>query len=164
MQDSACICPADTSVSADSVSQTDSSAYAALRIDHQLCFPLYAASRKVVSLYQPFLKPLGLTYTQYIVMLALWEKDQILMKDLGQRLHLDNGTLTPVLKKLAEAGWLRRQRLQEDERMVSISLTAKGQTLRETAKDLPAQIRSCVKLQPEAAVTLYHLLYQILDS
>ncbi|NJP39701.1 MarR family transcriptional regulator [Oscillospiraceae bacterium HV4-5-C5C] len=138
--------------------------YAALRLDHQLCFPLYAASRKVIALYQPFLQPLGLTYTQYIVLLALWEQDQVLIKQLGDRLHLDNGTLTPVLKRLAEKGLLRRQRLAEDERMVSICLTQQGRALKEAVKDLPQKIEACIQLNSADAAVLYQLLYRILDS
>ncbi|MDD2213505.1 MAG: MarR family transcriptional regulator [Oscillospiraceae bacterium] len=164
MQSDASARPSDALTATDTVAQTQDQAGAVFSSDRQLGFPLYAVSRKVVSLYQPFLKPLGLTYTQYIVLLALWEKNPILMKDLGTCLYLDHGTLTPVLKKLAEAGLLQRQRLRQDERMVSIKLTPKGQALREAVKDLPAQIRNSIKLEQEAAASLYHLLYQILNS
>lgn len=138
------------------------SAYDALRLDQQVCFPLYAASRKVVSLYTPFLKPLGITYTQYLILLVLWEHDNIPVGELGEKLYLDTGTLTPVLKRMEEEGHLTRTRGAEDERVVMISLTAQGHALREKVQDLPQKISCRVSLSPDDAQTLYRLLYQVL--
>ena len=135
-----------------------------LKLDNQLCFPLYAAARQVVSLYTPHLKELGLTYTQYIVFLVLWEGDGIPVGELGRRLYLDNGTLTPLLKKLESAGYLTRSRDKDDERVVTVTLTENGQALKEKAKDIPLKIGSCIKLKEEEAQGLYILLYQLLKG
>ena len=101
----------------------------AMKLENQLCFPLYAAARNVTGLYTPWLKPLGLTYTQYIVLLVLWEKDGISVTEIGEKLMLDNGTLSPLLKKLENAGYITRQRSREDERVVVIRLTESGRAL-----------------------------------
>ncbi len=135
-----------------------------LKLENQLCFPLYAAARQVVSLYTPYLKELGLTYTQYIVFLVLWEGDGIPVGELGRRLYLDNGTLTPLLKKLESAGYLTRARDKDDERVVTVTLTESGQALKEKAKDIPLKIGSCIKLKEEEAQGLYILLYQLLKG
>ena len=108
-----------------------------LKLENQLCFPLYAASRQVVSLYTPYLKELGLTYTQYIVFLVLWEKDGIPVGELGKKLYLDNGTLTPLLKKLEGGGYVTRSRQKDDERVVIVSLTKEGRALKEKARGDP---------------------------
>jgi DNA-binding MarR family transcriptional regulator len=100
-----------------------------MKLSNQLCFPLYAAARNVTSLYTPLLKPLGLTYTQYIVFLVLWEKDGITVGELGEKLMLDNGTLSPLLKKMQQAGYVERRRCREDDRVVEITLTEKGRAL-----------------------------------
>ena len=136
----------------------------ALCLDSQLCFPLYAAARRVVNLYGPALKELDLTYTQYIVFLVLWETDGIAVGDLCRRLYLDNGTVTPLLKKLEEKGLIRRVRSREDERSVAVFLTEQGRALMERAKDIPSTVGSCISLSPEDAVTLYTLLYKLLDA
>ena len=141
----------------------DQNGYEQLKIENQLCFPLYACGRKIVSLYTPYLKPLGLTYTQYIVLLVLWEERSVQVKDLCRKLYLDSGTLTPVLKKMEEAGWLTRERCHEDERVVTVTVTEKGMELREEVKDIPAKIGCCVPLPAEDAKTLYRLLYQVLE-
>lgn len=135
-----------------------------LKIDHQLCFPLYAAARRTVALYTPHLKPLGLTYTQYIVFLVLWEQDGLTVGDIGHKLRLDNGTLTPLLKKMEEQGFLTRARSAEDERVVLIHLTEKGRALREKARGIPQKIGSCLRIPPDSAATLYTLLYQLMDA
>ena len=135
-----------------------------LKLENQLCFPLYAAARQVVSLYTPHLKELGLTYTQYIVFLVLWEGDGIPVGELGRRLYLDNGTLTPLLKKLESAGYLTRSRDKDDERVVTVTLTESGRALKEKAKDIPLKIGSCIKLKEEEAQGLYILLYQLLKG
>lgn len=135
-----------------------------LKLDNQLCFPLYAASRQVVSLYTPYLKELGLTYTQYIVFLVLWETDGIPVGELGRRLYLDNGTLTPLLKKLEAAGYLTRSRDTADERVVIVSLTGEGRALKEKAKEIPLKIGTCIKLSENDAKALYEILRKLLGG
>ena len=136
----------------------------ALKLENQLCFPLYAAARKVIGLYTPFLKPLGITYTQYIVFLVLWEEDGITVGELGKKLSLDNGTLTPLLKKMEQQGFIKRLRSTADERVVIISLTTAGLALREQARDIPSCISQQIGLPPEDAGVLYRLLYRLLDE
>jgi DNA-binding MarR family transcriptional regulator len=136
----------------------------AMKLSNQLCFPLYAAARNVTGLYTPCLRPLGLTYTQYIVFLVLWEKDALTVGEIGERLMLDNGTLSPLLKKMEQAGYVERRRSQEDERVVVITLTEAGRALQEKAKDIPAQVAGCIDLSPEKAQTLYALLYELLEN
>lgn len=136
---------------------------ACLLLENQLCFPLYACARKVTALYTPYLKPLGLTYTQYITFMVLWEKDNLSVGDLCARLHLDSGTMTPLLKKLEQQGYVTRTRLPDDERCVVISLTESGKALKEAVRDIPVKVGSCIDLSPEDAAKLYELLYQLLD-
>ena len=136
----------------------------AMKLSNQLCFPLYAASRNVISLYTPLLRPLGLTYTQYLVLLVLWEKDGLTVGELCDKLMLDNGTLSPLLKKMQQAGYLERKRSTEDDRVVVVTLTEAGRALQEQAKDVPARIARCVELPPEKAQALYTLLYELLDN
>jgi Transcriptional regulators len=138
--------------------------YDQLKLDNQLCFPLYAAARKVVALYTPLLKPLGLTYTQYIILMVLWEKGETTIKELGKKLHLDTGTLTPVLKRMEADGHVTRQRSSTDERVVNVSITDKGMSLREKAKDVPSQIGACVPLSEKDARELYRLLYLVIEA
>lgn len=135
-----------------------------LKLENQLCFPLYAASRKITNRYIPFLKPFGITYTQYIVFLVLWEEDEITVGEIGKKLYLDNGTLTPMLKKLEEAGWILRKRSRDDERVVIIKLTDKGNQLKYDLKDIPAKMGECVNISHEDATDLYRILYQIIES
>lgn len=134
----------------------------ALKLDNQLCFPLYAAARQVVSLYTPYLKELGLTYTQYIVFLVLWEGEAVTVGELCRRLYLDNGTLTPLLKKLEAAGYIVRERSSEDERVVTVSLTDAGRAMKERAAHIPFKVGSCIALSGEEADTMYRLLYKLL--
>ena len=136
----------------------------ALKLDNQLCFPLYAAARSVVNLYTPHLKPLGLTYTQYIVFLVLWEKDGVTVGDICERLMLDNGTLSPLLKKMEQAGYIKRTRSTRDDRIVVITLTEEGRQLKEKVQDIPLKVGSCITLPPKDAQTLYTLLYELLDK
>ncbi|AIF47451.1 MarR family winged helix-turn-helix transcriptional regulator [Dyella japonica] len=117
-----------------------------LLLDQQLCFALYAASRSVTGLYRPLLEPLGLTYPQYLVMLVLWEQDGLTVRELGQRLQLDSGTLTPLLKRLQAAELVTRQRRAEDEREVDIRLTEAGFALREKASRIPECLAQCMQL------------------
>ena len=141
-----------------------SNEYEALKLENQLCFPLYACARKVIAQYTPYLKPLGITYTQYILFMALWEKDGQTVGELGERLFLDNGTLTPMLKKLEQAGFLTRKREAEDERKVTVRLTEKGWQLRDQAKDIPAAVGCCISIETEEAQALYGLLYKIIGQ
>lgn len=136
----------------------------AMKLENQLCFPLYAAARNVTNLYTPLLSPLGLTYTQYLVFLVLWERDGITVGSIGEKLRLDNGTLSPLLKKLEQAGYIERQRSKEDERVVVITLTEKGRELQLQAKDVPLKAAGCVDLPPEKARALYTLLYELLNN
>ena len=136
----------------------------AMKLSHQLCFPLYAAARNVTNLYTPWLKPLGLTYTQYIVFLVLWEKDGISVSEIGEKLMLDNGTLSPLLKKMEQAGYIMRRRCRDDDRVVEIALTDEGRALQEKAKDIPAQVANCINLPSEKAQMLYTLLYELLHN
>ena len=136
----------------------------ALKLDHQLCFPLYAASREVVRQYHPLLSALDLTYTQYLAMLVLWEDAPCSAKELGNRLYLDSGTLTPVLKSLEKKGLVRRARAKEDERVLMLELTEAGLALRQQAVGIPAALSSCMPLDPAEATELYRLLYKILGK
>lgn len=138
--------------------------YEQLKLENQLCFPLYAAARAVVGKYGPLLKELGLTYTQYIVMMVLWENDGLSVRSLGEKLHLDSGTLTPLLKKLENIGYVTRKRSEEDERVVLVSLTDTGRELKEKAAEVPGEVASCVPLTQEEAAALYGLLYKIIDN
>ena len=135
-----------------------------LLLENQLCFPLYAAARRVTNLYTPHLKPLDLTYTQYIVLLVLWERDHISVGELSERLFLDSGTLTPLLKKMEAAGRVTRARSSKDERVVIISLTDEGRALKEKAADIPFKVGSCIPLEAEDAVELHRLLNKLLQA
>lgn len=139
-------------------------AHDALKIENQLCFPLYACSREIIRQYKPFLDELNLTYTQYITMMVLWEKKTLTVRELGKTLLLDSGTLTPMLKKMEAGGLLSRARSREDERNLIVSLTKQGEALRERALHIPAQMARCVSLEPGEAAELYRLLYKILDT
>lgn len=134
-----------------------------LKLDNQLCFPLYACSRQITRLYTPVLEPLGLTYTQYITLLVLWEKDNLTVKELGDRLFLDSGTLTPLLKKLEAQGLIKRKRSVNDERSVIVTLTTEGFALKEIAATIPDKIASCVNLPTKDAEELYRILYLMLS-
>ena len=138
--------------------------YDPLRLENQLCFPLYACSRKIVNLYTPYFKPLGITYTQYIVFMVLWAKDGLSVRELGERLYLDSGTLTPLLKKMEAAGFVRRARSESDERVTLIYLTESGRALREKCLEIPVRLSRSVDLSPEEAQTLYTLLYRVLEA
>ncbi|MBQ9762576.1 MAG: MarR family transcriptional regulator [Oscillospiraceae bacterium] len=142
----------------------DNQKYVALKLENQLCFPLYACSRETIRLYKPHLDKLDLTYTQYISMMVLWEKKAVTVKELGIALYLDSGTLTPLLKKLEAKGLLTRKRSTEDERNLIVTLTEKGEKLREAALNIPTEMAKCVNLTPEESLTLYKLLYKLLPS
>ena len=138
--------------------------YDCLKLKSQLCFPLYACSKEIIRRYKPFLDEVDLTYTQYITMMALWENKSMNVRELGLALFLDSGTLTPVLKKLENKGYLERNRSKEDERNLIVSVTEKGWKLREEALSIPQSMSSCVNLEPQEAAELYRLLYKILGA
>ena len=138
--------------------------YASLRLENQLCFPLYACSKEVVRRYTPLLNELGLTYTQYITMMVLWEREHVTVKELGEALYLDSGTLTPLLKKLESKGYIERHRCEDDERSLMVSLTEEGRQLREKALEVPQKISCCLKISKEERIELYKLLYKVLDG
>ena len=129
----------------------------ALLLDSQLCFPLYACDR-------PFLDDIGLTYTQYIAMMVLWETPCISSRQLGRRLLLDSGTLTPVLKKLESMGYINRKRDEKDERNLILTLTEAGEALKERAALIPPQMSACIRMDPQDAIQLYTLLHRLLDT
>ena len=135
-----------------------------MKLDNQICFPLYAAARYVTGLYTPYLKDLGLTYTQYITFLVLWEKDGISVSEIGSRLMLDNGTLSPMLKKMEQAGYIERKRSSDDDRVVIVSLTKKGRELQDKAKEIPMKVGGCIDLPPEKAIQLHGLLHELLEN
>ncbi|MBQ9458344.1 MAG: MarR family transcriptional regulator [Oscillospiraceae bacterium] len=143
---------------------TDNRKYEGLKLENQLCFPLYAASREVVKRYRPFLEPLDLTYTQYIAMMVFWEQKKCSVKELGERLYLDSGTLTPVLKSLEAKGFVRRYRSTEDERVLLVEVTEEGMQLRRRAAAVPEQVGGCVRMTDEEAKQLYGLLYRLLAT
>ncbi len=138
--------------------------YDALKLERQLCFPLYACARETIKQYKPYLDELDLTYTQYIAMMVLWEKHSVTVKELGEALYLDSGTLTPLLKKMEAKGLLTRHRSEQDERSLIVRLTEAGEALKEKAVSVPYQMASCVRLDPEEATELYRLLYKLLKE
>lgn len=135
-----------------------------LKLENQLCFPLYACAKEVVRRYTPLLEPLGLTYTQYIAMMVLWEHKSITVKEMGKKLYLDSGTLTPMLKKMEKAGWLVRERSKSDERVVVVTIAPEGERLKEKAADVPLKMSRCVKLADDEAAQLYSLLNVLLKE
>jgi len=140
------------------------SKYNSLKLESQLCFPLYACSKEVVRKYKPLLDAIDLTYTQYITMMVLWEKREINVKELGNHVYLDSGTMTPVLKKLESKGLLTRTRSKNDERNLIVRITEKGLNLRDEALKIPVRMGSCVNLTKEEADKLYELLYKVLGA
>lgn len=135
-----------------------------LKLSNQLCFPLYACAKEVVRSYTPFLEPLGLTYTQYVAMMVLWEHHSIGVKEMGELLFLDSGTLTPMLKKMEQRGWLTRERSKSDERRVVVTITPEGEQLQERAQDIPWRVAQCVSLASEDMIELHGLLGKLLNS
>ncbi len=138
--------------------------YDSLRLENQLCFPLYAAAREVIKQYHPFLDRIDLTYTQYIVLMVMWSEKKISIRDLCKKLYLDSGTLTPVLKSMEAKGIVSRYRSPEDERVVIVELTEAGLALREKAVEVPPQVGACIRLEPGEAMELYRLLYKVLNG
>ncbi|MBR2100641.1 MAG: MarR family transcriptional regulator [Eubacterium sp.] len=138
--------------------------YNALKLDNQLCFPLYACAKEVVKKYKPYLDKLDLTYTQYITMMVMWEKKSVNVKELGESLFLDSGTLTPLLKKLEAKGYIKRERSKSDERNLLVSITEKGEALKDDAIEVPYKMVQCVHLTQEEGKELYRLLHKLLET
>lgn len=138
--------------------------YSSLRLDSQLCFPLYAAAKEIVRRYKPLLDPFDLTYTQYIAMMALWEHGRMNVSELGDYLFLNSATLTPVLKRLEAKGYISRERSQEDERSVIVSITEEGKALQDEALKVPESMGACMQLSPEDAAKLKELLGKLLSA
>ena len=138
--------------------------YEPIRLKNQLCFPLYAVSNKIIRNYKPFLDELDLTYTQYIVMMVLWEKENINEKQLGEMVHLKSNTLTPLLKKLQDKGYITIRKNSGDERNLVISLTKKGSELKDRAVHVPENLSKTLNISREEAEYLYSILYKILDD
>ena len=137
--------------------------YDSLKLNNQVCFPLYACTKELVRQYTPYLKELGLTYTQYLVMMVLWEKETVSSRELAECLRLDYGTLTPVLKRLQEAGYMDKERSQDDERVLTLTLTDKGRDLKDDAVSIPPAVADCMGLSEEEFMTLYTIAYKALD-
>ena len=140
------------------------SKYDSLKLENQLCFLLYACSREMIKKYRPHLDEIGLTYTQYITMMVFWEEKTINVKELGKKLFLDSGTLTPVLKSLEAKGYLNRHRSTEDERVLIVEITDSGEALKKQAISIPEKVASCVKLDAEESLQLYNRLYKLLGD
>ena len=138
--------------------------YDALKLDNQLCFPLYACAKEVVRRYKPFLDEVDLTYTQYITMMVMWEHRKMSVKDIGKILFLDSGTLTPVLKTLEKKGFIKRHRSEDDERVLDVLLTEEGLMLREQCVDIPAKVGSCINLDMQEAAQLYMILHKMMSG
>ena len=138
--------------------------YKSLSLRSQLCFPLYAASRETIKRYRPHLDKLGLTYTQYIVMMVFWEEKTQNVKQLGEKLYLDSGTLTPVLKTLEAKGYIVRSRSKEDERVLNVEITPAGEALKDKALSIPMEMVKHVALSREETYTLYKLLHKLLEE
>ncbi|MCM1121580.1 MAG: MarR family transcriptional regulator [Eubacterium sp.] len=138
--------------------------YDCLKLENQLCFPLYACSKEVIRRYKPYLDELDLTYTQYIAMMVMWERKEVTVKELGRCLYLDSGTLTPLLKKLEDKNYVVRRRSKEDERNLIVSITQEGEELKERAVHIPASLGACVNVEPQEAQRLYQLLYKLLNG
>ena len=136
----------------------------ALKLENQLCFPLYVCSKEIVKRYKPFLDEIGLTYTQYITMMAMWEHEELSVKELGEFLFLDSGTLTPVLKTLEKKGFLLRKRSQADERILLVTLTKNGKNLKDKAIEIPLKMQGCLSINEKDAKELYRILHSLMDN
>ncbi|MEE3334518.1 MAG: MarR family transcriptional regulator [Ruminococcus sp.] len=138
--------------------------YASLKLEDQLCFPLYACAKEIVRKYKPYLDQIDLTYTQYLVMMVMWDTDYINVKELGDKLYLDSGTLTPLLKKLENKGYITRERSTADERNLVIKITDKGERIKQFAAKIPGKVSSGVNLEPEKEKMLHSTLYEVLEQ
>ena len=133
-----------------------------LRLKNQLCFPIYLCSKEIIRKYTPWLEEIDLTYTQYIVMMYFWEKEKSNVKEIGKTLLLDSSTLTPLLKKLENKGFITRVRSTIDERNLEVQITEKGRKLKDKAKLIPEKMGKCIALSEEEATTLYSLMHKVL--
>lgn len=138
--------------------------YEVLKLENQICFPLYVSSKEVVKRYTPFLEEIDLTYTQYITMMVLWEHHEMNVKELGKYLYLDSGTLTPVLKKLEQKGFISRKRNAQDERVLNVAVTEEGMNLREKAIEIPVKLGESVSLDEEDAKKLHEILHKLIKN
>ncbi|MDE6746574.1 MAG: MarR family transcriptional regulator [Oscillospiraceae bacterium] len=138
--------------------------YDVLKLENQLCFPLYVCAKEVVRAYKPYLDELDITYTQYITMMVMWEHNELRVKEIGEHLYLDSGTLTSVLKKLEEKGFVTRKRSEKDERDLIVTITDKGNALKEKAVHVPEKLGACVELDPQKAKALYDTLYEVIGK
>lgn len=138
--------------------------YDLLKLENQICFPLYACAKEVVKAYKPYLDELDLTYTQYITMMVMWEQKELRVKDVGKRLYLDSSTLTPLLKRLEEKGYVTRCRSTEDERDLIVTITDKGEALKEKAVTVPERLSACIEMDPKKSQMLYDLLYELIGK
>ena len=138
--------------------------YDVLKLENQLCFPLYVCAKEVVRAYKPYLDELEITYTQYITMMVMWEYKELRVKEIGEHLYLDSGTLTSVLKKLEEKGFVTRKRSEKDERDLIVTITEKGTALKEKAVHVPEKLGACVELDPQKARALYDTLYEVIGK
>ena len=138
--------------------------YDVLKLENQLCFPLYVCAKEVVRAYKPYLDELDITYTQYITMMVMWEHEELRVKEIGEHLFLDSGTLTSVLKKLEEKGFVTRKRSEKDERDLIVTITDKGTALKEKAVHVPEKLGACVELDPQKAKALYDTLYEVIGK
>ena len=141
-----------------------SNKYDVLKLENQLCFPLYVCAKEVVRAYKPYLDELDITYTQYITMMVMWEYNELRVKEIGEHLYLDSGTLTSVLKKLEEKGFVTRRRSEKDERDLIVTITDKGTALKEKAVHVPERLGACVELDPQKAKALYDTLYEVIGK
>lgn len=135
-----------------------------LKLENQICFPLYACSKEIVKAYKPYLDELDLTYTQYITMMVMWEHKELRVKDVGKYLYLDSSTLTPLLKRLEEKGYVSRRRSAKDERDLIVTITDSGEALKERAATIPERLISCIRMDVQKAQTLYSLLYELIGG
>ena len=138
--------------------------YDALKLKNQLCFPLYVCSKEIIKAYKPYLDELDLTYTQYITMMVMWEHKELRAKEIGEYLFLDSSTLTPLLKRLEEKGYVTRRRSSEDERDLVVTITDSGEALKEKAVAVPERLGACIDIDPQKAQTLYAALYEVISK
>lgn len=138
--------------------------YDTLKLENQFCFPLYACSNELVKAYKPYLDELNLTYTQYLTMIVMWEHEKLRVIDISRYLYLNSSTLTPLLKRLEEKGYLKRQRSAQDKRDLIVTLTDSGKILKERAVSVSQRLGACVEFEAQKIQVLYTLLYEVLDK
>ena len=135
-----------------------------LKLENQLCFPLYVCAKEVIRKYTPLLKPFDMTYTQYITMMAMWEHKSLTVNKMSKLLFLDSGTLTPMLKKMEKKNWIKRERSKDDERNVIIRITEEGESLQERLANVPNEMLQCLVIDKSDAQQLYLILNKILTK